>query len=519
MIKKPNLLFLFLGFVISVNIWAQPINRLPVEPKRESARATLKTFLEAFQQPRVSLNPDPLEEAVKCLDLQSIPSEYRALKGLESSVQIKEIIDSVENFHPEDAPVEKDGPPFVIFRSQLGEIVIARQATGEWLFTRETIQFLPLLLASIEDEKRRTGTAILTQSESIGSQIREKMPPVLKQNILFLELWQWLGLLILLIFGVLVWRVTQTIVSLTLGNVFRRHYPTLTDEQIKNLYSPIGLLAAALIFRPGLRGLALTQNSLTFFRTLIFILTAVSIIWFAYRTVDLITAGLRKRSLETESQTDDLLVPFISVIMRIAIVVTGSMVVAENLDFNVTSLIAGLGIGGIAIALASQETLSNFFGSLVLLIERPFTSKDHVSIDGIQGTIKEIGLRSTRILTIDNSLITLPNSNIAKATIINEGIKGCRSWVVKISVPYKNGAQKVEQICAGIKEIITKSEFFNREIFKIHLFDLVPPSLILRVELNFVSDNDDVELAGRHQFIMEILRLADQLAIELEVPN
>ncbi len=517
--KKPNLLILFFGLLMSVNVLAQTLNLLPVDPKRESARATLKTFLDAFQQPRMGVTPDPLEEAVKCLDLQSIPSEYRSLKGLEASVQLREIIDSVENFQADDAPAENEAEAYVVFRSQIGEIIIARQATGEWLFTQETIHSIPLLRASIEEERRTHGTATLTQSESVGSQIREKMPFVLRQKTLFLERWQWLGLLALLILGAIVWRVVKAIATLTLGKILRRRYAYLTDGHIKNLYSPIGLLASALTFRLGLRVLALTQNSLIFLRTTIFLLTALAIIWLTYRAVDLITFKLLKKSLETESQTDDLLVPFISVIIRIAIVLIGVIVVAENLNFNVTGLIAGLGIGGIAIALASQETISNFFGSLVLLIERPFTSEDHVVIDGVQGTIKEIGLRSTRILTIDNSLVTLPNSNIAKATIVNDGSKGQRSWIVKISLPYKNGAAKIDRICDGIQEIIQNSEFLNHEKFKLHLFDVIPPSLILRVELNFKTDNDDFELAGRHQFIMEVLRLADALAIELEVPN
>ncbi len=514
--KKNYPLLLSVLLCLCIGIFAQTRNTQVVDPKRESARATLKTFMNAFKQPRIGVSPDPIEEAVKCLDLQAFPNEYKQIKGVEIASELLEIIDSVENFHVEDVPDAVNGEPFRVYQSKIGEIIIAKTQSGEWLFTQETVRSIPLIMVSVNEQNTAQGSATLTNSESVGSQIRDQMPMALKQKTLSLERWQWLGLFVLFILSIVIGQIFKIISSWILKRILRKRYETLTDENIKILYAPIGLLAFVITFRFGLRALALTQSSLGFLRTILFILTAAAIVWLAYRIVDAIAARLQKRALETKQQSDDLLVPFISAIVRIGIVVIGLIVVAENLNFNVTGLIAGLGIGGIAIALASQATLSNFFGSLVLMIERPFMAEDRVSVNGIHGTVKEVGLRSTKILTQDDSLVTVPNSSIVNANIINEGIQNHRNWVLNLAVSQQNGIEKIKQFSAGIEEIIKTGELLNNEIFKIHIYDMTFPSLILRVEVNFKTDNFDFELKARQEFITEVLLLADKAEIQME---
>lgn len=493
------------------------LNTQPTDPKRESPRATLRTFLHAFEQPRVGVTPDPLEEAIKCIDLDAIPPDYRPARGFEVAAELYEVIHTIENFQPDDAPAETKGDPYHLFRSQHGEIVLTRHPNGEWLFAQETVRVAPLLVTDIEEERRELGTAILTQNDSLGSQIRERMPPVLKPRTLGLERWQWFGLLVLALLGLLAWQAVRLAASLILGHILKGRFGGIADEQIKLLYHPFGLIGFVITFRLGLRALALTQGALAGLRTMMFVLTSVAVIWLTYRIVDIVILRLRKRAIGTESQSDDLLVPFVGAIARFAIVVIGAIVVAENLDFNVTGLIAGLGIGGIAIALASQETLSNFFGSLVLLIEQPFKAEDRVEVDGVTGTVKKVGFRSTQILTYDDSVVTVPNSNIAKSNVTNDGLRRHRRWVMKLSIPYTNGPTKIDQLCKGIEKIIDRTDSLNTDAYRLHLFDVVAPSLILRIEVNFTQDDYDFELAARHQFILDLLKLAADLDIELKV--
>ncbi len=512
------LLLLFLSFA-SVTAVAQPVYQ-PIDPKRESPRATIKTFLDAFQQPRLGVTPDPLEEAVKCIDLEAIPAEYRSVKGFETASELYEVIRNLENFQIEDAPSEAKGEPFHLFRSLHGEIVLIRHPNGEWLFSQETARVAPLLVADIEEQEKQQGSSTLSQSDSVGSKIRAQMPPVLKQRTLGLERWQWLGIVVLGLIGLLAWAVVRFAVSVIFGKLFRSRFAFMTDEQMTRLYQPLGLIGFVIAFRLGLRALALTPGPLASLRSAMFVLTAIAIIWLLYRVADVVILRLRQRAMGTDSQADDLLVPFFGAIARFAIVMIGLILVAENLDFNVTGLIAGLGIGGIAIALASQETLSNFFGSLVLLIEQPFKAEDKIEVDGVKGTVKQVGFRSTRILTYDNALITVPNATIAKAHITNIGHRRRRTWLIDLGVPYANRAEKIEKLCAGISEIICKkSEVLDNEEFKVRLFEIKPPSLTLRIIVAFKEDDFAFETDARHSFILDVLKLADELEIDLEVPN
>ncbi|MBX7173768.1 MAG: mechanosensitive ion channel family protein [Pyrinomonadaceae bacterium] len=516
--KVPVLLTTVVIFLLFANVSAQPNKLNPVNPKHESAVATLKTFYNAFQQPRVGVTPDPLEEAVKCLDLREIPDEFQSVKGLEVAVDIKEILDLVENFQIEDAPNDPNAEPFTVYRSTKGEIVLARQENGDWLFTKETVHSIPVLVSAVEEERAKNGISTLTQQESIGAQIRDRMPNVLKQRTFFFERWQWLGLIVLLVLGVIIGRIVRSIADFTIGKYLQKRYPSFSGEQIANIYSPIGLLAFLITFRFGLRALALTQSTLTSFRTVMFILTAIAIIWLLYRIIDAVAYFLRQRSMDSDSQVDDLLVPFVSAIIRIAVVIIGAIVVAENLQYDVTGLIAGLGIGGIAIALAAQETISNFFGSLVVLIEQPFRADDRVEIENVKGIVKEIGLRSTKIFTDDDSLITLPNSTVAKAAILNDQINRQRRWILKLNIQYQEFT-KIDKFTDGVKEILANDKNFDKQPFKVHLFELTAPSIIIRIEVFFNQDNWTFELDARNHLISELLKLADKLDVKLEIPN
>jgi MscS family membrane protein len=516
---KRNVFLLAVTFLLlRVEILAQPTPQNSVDPQRQSAAATLRTFFEAFRKPRVGVGPDPLEEAVRCLDLSGIPPELRSIKGLEATLQIKEALELVANFQIEDAPADPNAEPFVAYRSTQSEIIIARQPNGEWLFTKETVRSIPVLIARIQDEKLKNGSVTLLHEESLGAQIRDRMPGVLKQKTLLLEGWQWLGLGILLLAAWVVGRILRFISDRTFGKYLRKRYVTFTGEQIRRINAPVALLTGTLAFRLLLPALALQQSVLTSLRTALFILTAIAVIWFLYRITDIFGFHFRQRSITSDSQLNDLLVPYITTMIRLAIMIIGAIILAENLDFDVTGLIAGLGIGGIAIALASQETLSNFFGSLVLLIEQPFRAEDRVEIDKVRGIVKEIGLRSTKIFTYDDSLVTLPNSTIAKSAILNDGIKRQRRWVLKLSLPYQEYA-KIEKFCRGIREIIEHDANLDEKPFKLHLFDLTPPSIILRVEVYFKADNWAFELDARHAFIAQLLKLSDDLELKLEIPN
>ncbi len=143
------------------------------------------------------------------------------------------------------------------------------------------------------------------------------------------------------------------------------------------------------------------------------------IVWFAIRLSDRTCAAWAKNSPNRESQTDHRMVQFVRGLARVLLVVVGATLFMQNLGYSVGSLLAGLGLGGAALALASKDLLSNVFGSVAIFWDRSFAVGDWVEIGQVEGNVEEVGLRNTKIRTFSNSLVTMPNSSLMTGSINN----------------------------------------------------------------------------------------------------
>ena len=146
------------------------------------------------------------------------------------------------------------------------------------------------------------------------------------------------------------------------------------------------------------------------------ILLSIGIGYFLYWLVDIPVKWLSRMAKKTESKLDDMLIPIIRKSLRVTIVILVLVQITQILsDKPITSIIAGLGIGGLAVALAAQDTIKNFFGSIVLFIDKPFEMGDRIVVEGHDGPVEEVGLRSTKIRTLAGHLVTVPNGEIVHA--------------------------------------------------------------------------------------------------------
>src|SRR5690606_2130508 len=138
----------------------------------------------------------------------------------------------------------------------------------------------------------------------------------------------------------------------------------------------------------------------------------------------------------------------------IFVVVVGALVGAQNLGIEVFSVLAGLGIGGLAVALAARDSLANFFGSIMIMVDRPFRVGHWIISKGEEGIVEDIGFRSTKIRTFYNSVVSIPNSELAIAPVDNMGLRRFRRVRTTIGVTYDTPPEKIEAFLEGIKNII-----------------------------------------------------------------
>lgn len=181
----------------------------------------------------------------------------------------------------------------------------------------------------------------------------------------------------------------------------------------------------------------------------------ISITWIFLRIVDFIALVFAYRASLTESKADDQLVLFVKELVKIITGVIGLFVLLGMVfEINVLTLITGLGIGGIAIALAAKESLENLLGSFTIFFDRPFVVGDLVRIEGLEGTVEKVGFRSTQLRTVDKSVISVPNKKMIEGALENMTLRNYRRIKFSISLTYNTPPEKIKKIIEEINFLI-----------------------------------------------------------------
>jgi small-conductance mechanosensitive channel len=282
------------------------------------------------------------------------------------------------------------------------------------------------------------------------------VPEGMRRTSFLLENWQWIGLLALVMGGVIADRLTVTILRTILTRITKRFLTRSHEGLVRSTVRPLGILSMAVVWRLGLDALGLTGSVREVLSVAVAFLAAGAGVWAAYRLVDILAEYLAEQAAGTETRYDDLLVPMVRKSLKVFIVAFGLVFIADNLNVDITSLLAGLGLGGLAFALAAQDMVKNLFGSLTVLLDRPFQVGDWVKIGDLEGTVEEVGFRSSRIRTFYNSLITMPNANLISTAVDNLGMRSYRRWKATLSVTYDTPPEKLDAFCEGIRELVRR---------------------------------------------------------------
>lgn len=187
------------------------------------------------------------------------------------------------------------------------------------------------------------------------------------------------------------------------------------------------------------------------------VIAAIAAAYALYQLVDVIEYYLNRLVGKTETKLDDMLVPVVRKSLRITIAIIATLLIAENiLGANVKSILLSAGVGGIAIALAAKDTIANFFGSITIFADCPFQIGELVKIGEYRGPVEEVGLRSTRIRTLQGHLVTIPNSVITNSTVENIGKRPFIRRRSNITITYDSGHTKAKKAVEIIKEVLAR---------------------------------------------------------------
>lgn len=248
-------------------------------------------------------------------------------------------------------------------------------------------------------------------------------------------------------------------------------------------------------------------------------LIAFFIIRMIYNLIDATGNVLMNYSAKTGSQFDNQLVPFAEKTAKGVIVVLGFLIVLQSFGLNVVSLLAGLGLGGLALALAAQDTAANLFGSVTILLDRPFSVGDLIKVKDLEGTVEEIGLRSTRIRTLYNSVITVPNGTMAKEYIDNMGVRPARRIRLFLGLTYDTTPEKMEAFCKTVENYLKSYDEVIGDSITVAFTRYSDSSLDVLVNFHLRVVTAPEEIKHQQIIYLEFLKIAKSLNVDFAFPS
>lgn len=318
-------------------------------------------------------------------------------------------------------------------------------------------------------------------------------------------------------------RVTQWLVPKIEATLAKRKEKSIwRDALLSSIKKPLHIIALTLSCALGLALIDTPSWGVTIFKWIFIIVRGICIwcvIWYLLLVTTKLTEHFNERASKTESKLDDMLVPIISSSIKFILVAFGVLLVIQNLGYSVSSVLAGLGIGGAAVALASKDTLANIFGSLVVFFDHPFDIGDWIEVNGISGSVEEIRLRSTIIRTWDNSLVTMPNQLLTTASINNYERRHKRKMDCNFGVLYSTTADQIEKIVSDIKQYILENPDLYAPNHYVGFLGFGDSSLDIEVVVFTLETSKAEHMAVRQKFLLQVMRIVEAAGTGFAFPT
>jgi MscS family membrane protein len=362
--------------------------------------------------------------------------------------------------------------------------------------------------------------APVAASISFGERILGYLPEALVGGALFgVKYWQWLGLAALILAGFAFDAVVRTVGRPVMRRLVRRADAQADLDAVGGVAAALGLFGAAVFWTVSVSLLGLGGVVHEFLQAAIGIFTVFAGARFGWRLTDLLGNMLLRKARSTDNKFDDILVPLLRKTAKVFIVAMGIVYGAQTLDINIVPLVTGLGIGGLAFAFAAKDTIENFFGSVTVILDHPFEVGDWVVVDEVEGTVEELGLRSTRIRTFYNSQVTVPNATLVRAKVDNLGRRAYRRWKTTLGVQYDTSPEKLLAFTEGIRELVRSHPYTRKDFYQIWCNDFGDFSLNVLLYMFFQVPDWSTELRERERLFVDIVRLADRLGVQFAFPT
>ena len=343
----------------------------------------------------------------------------------------------------------------------------------------------------------------------------------LSEKSLTVENWKWLLLVIGFTIGLLFQPVIKWVIRFFQNKYLEKKR---TSVFLKGLFEigierNIAWIFAALIWLVFVDGAHFPEKIERYLKSALQIVLIINLFRLIYIVIEAFSLVLSDRAAKTESTLDDQLVPFASKTLKGLVILLGGLLTLQSFGVNVNSVLAGLGIGGMAVAFAAQESIAGIFGSIVILIDGPFKLGDFIKAAGTEGTVEHIGFRSTRIRAVDDTLVVIPNSTMVKENINNLTARNRRRVTQTLGILYETDVKKIEEFMEHIRYQLSQHAMVEKDSIIVTFSGFGDFSLFIRVVFYVMSPKAEDEHRIQSEIYLEFMRIAQNLGIGFAYPT
>ena len=428
---------------------------------------------------------------LRYMDTTELPEHIREQAGLEAAISLKEILDRIPLPDPSEAPGGEDAPDR--WKIPGTDLVIRKQTEGlyqdEYLFSARTVQEAAPYFETIQHMPYRTtgpqtSPGIMhwyksTPAHPWMAAVVSSLPGFFRNEVAGQTIWQWVGLVVILVGGALLMHLV-----IRLGRMRAKAFLHVKiSRYVLTLLFPIAAVLIPLGIKILLRRVLVLSGEVLvvtdFIVGLLLLIAVMRLVW---------AIGTRIQAVvltHPRFQQDILDAQIIRLVGRVATVLAVILVFLEGgkrLGIPLSTLVAGAGISGFAVAMAAQDSLKNILGSVMLILDKPFEVGDRILAKGFDGIVKEIGLRSTKLELLTGHGATLPNEELARTEIENISRRPFIRRILDLRIPLDTPTQNVENAIKGIEDLLENHEGMPPDFPpRVYYFDIVEDAKLFRI--------------------------------------
>ena len=442
---------------------------------------------------------------------------YKGEEAIDKAIKLKKILDGKglyvdftkvpNNPKFSDTTAYKIGNRFTIFPVRMPQISVEKYGNN-WLYSRETVA----IIDNLYEETFPWQTAWLQNA----------IPKYGNNSFFGIKLWQYFGLLLFFVLALVSYKILSKLIFFILRKLQYLITKTSSDRiklPLKKLNRPLVFLVLVYFIKKTLPSLQLGLEANKFLFLALNIAQIVFWIYVFLKLIGVVMTIYSEHTKRTHAKLDDQLVPILTHFLTGIVFFLGALKLLTLFGIPATSVLAGASIGGLALALASQDTVKNLIGTFMIFLDKPFHIGDWIETTNIKGTVEEVGFRSTRIRAADTSIYQIPNSTLSEIVVNNKGLRLFRRYQTELGIRYDTPPELIDAFVDGLKDLIRVHPNSKKDGFDVAFIGFGDSALKILVNVYFNVDDWSVEQQAKHDFHIAIVKLAKVLGIEFAFPS